>query len=116
MTDNNKEYIRCENFKTARTIFMVYSDMIEVKANYKGSHKNTKCEACNKDEETTEHLIKCPKYEDITKELKNKSSVRNLMKENKPVDIAKAFEKILEKRKEIMGSKNRDPVSAPPSG
>ena len=89
MTDNNKEYIRCENFKTARTIFMVYSDMIEVKANYKGSHKNTKCEACNKDEETTEHLIKCPKYEDITKELKNKSSVRNLMKENKPLDIEK---------------------------
>ena len=78
---------------------MVHSDIIEVKAKYKGSHKDTKCEACNKDEETTEHLIKCPKYEDITKELKNKSSVRNLLKENKPIYIAIAFEKILEKKK-----------------
>ena len=80
MINHDKKYIRKENFKNARQIFMILSDMIEVKANYKGSHKNTICEICKTKEENTQHLIECEGYKDITKDLKGRGSIEDILK------------------------------------
>ena len=40
-------------------------NMTELKANYKGKYEDTLCPACGEEEETTEHVIQCPDYQEM---------------------------------------------------
>ena len=45
----------------ASTIFKARTRMLQVKNNYKNAHKNLSCRACQKDNETQEHVLTaCP--------------------------------------------------------
>ena len=42
--------------------------MIEAKANFKGQHTNDlKCEICQSNDETTQHLLECRGYKELRK-------------------------------------------------
>ena len=40
-------------------------NMTELKTNFKGKYKDTLCPACGESEETTEHVIQCPDYQEM---------------------------------------------------
>ena len=62
----NKEYMSKLNFNRERMIFLLKSNMIETKANFKGQFlNNLKCEICGKEQETTQHLFECDGYMEI---------------------------------------------------
>ena len=112
MINHDTKYIRKENFKNARQIFMILSDMIEVKTNYKGSHKNTICEICKTKEENTQHLIECEGYKDITKDLKGRGSIEDILKMNTAGKITQKLEKIMNRR-ELLRSNPRKENNTP---
>ena len=45
--------------------------MTELKSNFKGKYDDTMCPACDKEEETTEHVIKYPEYQRLTQHTMN---------------------------------------------
>ena len=70
LNECNKEYMSKLNFNEARMIFLLKSNMIETKANFKGQFlNNLKCEICGKEEETTQHLFECDGYMEIRKNI-----------------------------------------------
>ena len=70
LNECNKEYMSKLNFNEARMIFLLKSNMIETKANFKGQFLNDlKCEICGKEEETTQHLFECDGYMEIRKNI-----------------------------------------------
>ena len=56
----NKGYLNKLNFKEAKIIFLLKTNMIETKGNFKNKYhpNNLKCELCEKIEETTQHLYR----------------------------------------------------------
>merc|ERR1739840_37261 len=76
-------YINNMNFEDARTIFMIITDMINVKMNYKGKYKeNLKCKRCNEADEDTLHMFNCKEDEDINRTIKEKKSIERLLRNN----------------------------------
>ena len=41
--------------------------MIEAKANYKNKYKDLSCLGCEKEVESTEHVIRCEKYKELAR-------------------------------------------------
>ena len=52
-------YLKILNHEEARQIMRVRLNMVNVKANYRGSYKDYTCSGCHIHEDTTEHLFKC---------------------------------------------------------
>ena len=43
-------------------------NMVEVKMNYKNKNKgDTKCNGCEKEDESTEHMLRCRKYRELAR-------------------------------------------------
>ncbi len=65
--------------KQCETIIRTRSRMLEVKANYKGNHLDTKCRYCDEEEEDQEHILsKCKKVKEITgKDIKYDKMFKN---------------------------------------
>ena len=99
----NNEYMKKLNFKEARIIFLLKTNMIDAKANYRFQHpENQICDICEKQEETTQHLFECEGYKEIRRNIRIKSTPMETIKENNMNSLANVISKILEKRKELM--------------
>ena len=95
------------NFNKARMIFLLKSNMVETKANFKGQFLNDlKCEICGK-EENTQHLFECDGYTDIRKNIRIEDTPMKTLRRNNIKVIAEVLSKILEKRRRIMEEKNK---------
>ena len=102
-----KEYMNKLNFKEAKIIFLLKTNMIEVKENFRSQYpKNSKCEVCEKQKETTQHLFECEGYKEIRRNIVVKNTPMETLKGNNMATLAGVLEKIREKRKEIMEEKN----------
>ena len=94
-------YINNMNFEDARTIFMIITDMINVKMNYKGKYKeNLKCKRCNEADEDTLHIFNCKEDEDINRTIKEKKSIERLLRNNSLQEVAKVARKAIKRREE----------------
>ena len=60
--------------------------MIDVKANFKNKYKNLDCETCSV-EESTQHLFKCKKYQDLNGKIKGET-IQEVLRNNSEIDIA----------------------------
>ena len=107
----NNEYMKKLNFKEARIIFLLKTNMIEAKANYRFQYpENQICDICEKQEETTQHLLDCEGYKEIRRNIRIKSTPMETIKENNMNSLANVISKILEKRKELMEVKKNAPT------
>ena len=107
LNECNKEYMSKLNFNEARMIFLLKSNMIETKANFKGQFiNNLKCEICGK-EENTQHLFECEGYTDIRKNIRIEDTPMKTLRRNNIKTIAEVLNKITEKRRRIMEEKNK---------
>ena len=60
-----EEYIRKLSMKEVATIMKLKLNMVETKANFPRGDDRI-CIMCKETDETTEHLFKCPKYQQLT--------------------------------------------------
>ena len=75
----------------ASTIFKARTRMLQVKNNYKNAHKNLTCRACQKENETQEHVLTaCPV---IHNNPNNKIEKYELFSEN-PEDLKLTYHKL----------------------
>merc|ERR1712055_528572 len=94
----NKNYMNKLNFKEAKMIFLLKTNMLETKGTFKGKYpKNLKCEVCEKKEETTQHLFECEGYTEIRRNIVVKNTPMETLKENSMSAIARVLERIKEK-------------------
>ena len=61
-----QEYLNQCRMEEVKKIMKMRLNMVELKANFKGKYGDTLCPACKMDEETTEHVLVYPVYQDIT--------------------------------------------------
>ena len=91
------------NFNEARMIFLLKSNMIEAKANFKGQHINDlKCVICQSNEETTQHLLECEGYKELRKNIRVEDTPMKTLRKNNLKVMAEVLNKITEKRKRVM--------------
>merc|ERR1712055_283670 len=113
INEMNNAYMTKLNFRETRMIFLMKTNMIETKVNFKNkSQENNICDICEKQEETTQHLLECEGYKDIRKDIIVKKTTIETIKENDMSKLSQVMYKILEKRKWIKEEKN----NAPPKG
>ena len=107
----NNEYMKKLNFKEARIIFLLKTNMIEAKANYRFQYpENQICDICEKQEETTQHLFDCEGYKEIRRDIRIKRTPMETIKENNMNILANVILKIIEKRKELIEVKKNVPT------
>ena len=113
INEMNNAYMTKLNFRETRMIFLMKTNMIETKVNFKNqSQENNICDTCEKQEETTQHLLECEGYKDIRKDIIVKKTPIETIKENDMSKLSQVMYKILEKRKWIKEEKK----NAPPKG
>ena len=113
INEMNNAYMTKLNFRETRMIFLMKTNMIETKVNFKNqSQENNICDTCEKQEETTQHLLECEGYKDIRKDIIVKTTPIETIKENDMSKLSQVMYKILEKRKWIREEKK----NAPPKG
>ena len=111
INEMNNDYMTKLNFREARMIFLMKTNMIETKANYKNqSQENQICDTCEKQEETTQHLLECEGYREIRKDITVKKTPLETIKENNMSKLSQVMYKILEKRKWIREEKKNAPL------
>ena len=66
-----KPYLSELNLSQARTKFKLRSRMLEIKNNFKGEYikTNLECDACENSIETQDHLLFCPAYRELRKDM-----------------------------------------------
>ena len=94
-----KQYMKRYNMKTCKEIMKLRLNMIDVKANFKGDHKeNMNCSAGCNVKESTEHILKCKKIKEvvghnikgeIAEMMKDHTWLRNTAKEIKKIEETK---------------------------
>ena len=108
-TEGKQNYLDQCKMEQVKKIMKMRLNMTELKGNYKGKYQDTVCPACEKEEETTEHVIRCPEYQRLTKHTLNK------MVDEKGIDdamndlqwltnAAEEFERIEDTRKWLLGN------------
>ena len=60
-----EDYIKKLNMKETKTIMRLKLNMVDTKANFPRGDDRT-CVMCGAEDETTEHLFKCPRYQYLT--------------------------------------------------
>ena len=60
-----EEYVKKLNMKEVSTIMRLKLNMVETKSNYPNGD-DRRCIMCGEEDETTEHLFKCPKYRTLS--------------------------------------------------
>ena len=111
INEMNNDYMTKLNFREARMIFLMKTNMIETKVNYKNqSQENQICDTCEKQEETTQHLLECEGYREIRKYITVKKTPIETIKENDMSKLSQVMYKILEKRKWIREEKKNAPL------
>ena len=103
MDKHCKKYLKKLKFDNANTIFMAVSGMLDLKANYRQKHlRGWNCDMCkNNKEENTQHIFECSAYEDLTKELKDRSSLQEILRKNETEKVAETIRKIISRRDEF---------------
>ena len=103
MDTHCKKYLKKLKFDNASTIFMAVSGMLDLKANYRQKHlRGWNCDMCkNNKEENTQHIFECSAYEDLTKELKDRSSLQEILRKNETEKVAETIRKIISRRDEF---------------
>ena len=107
-TEGKQNYLDQYKMEQVKKIMKMRLNMTELKGNYKGKYQDTVCPACEKEKETTEHVIRCPEYQGLTKHTLNK------MVDEKGIDdamndlqwltnAAEEFERIEDTRKWLLG-------------
>merc|ERR1712106_468280 len=98
INEMNNDYMTKLNFREARMIFLMKTNMIETKVKYKNqSQENQICDTCEKQEETTQHLLECEGYREIIKYITVKKTPIETIKENDMSKLSQVMYKILEK-------------------
>ena len=94
-----KPYIKELEKEDAMIILMARLDMVDVKNNYKGMHKDLKCTICKEEVETLQHLMNCPH---IIKEVwKNKPENINKMLKSEDITTLKTAAKAIKQAIDI---------------
>ena len=95
------DYMTNMKFEDARTIFMIITNMINVKMNYKNTHKeDLQCRRCNAAEEDTLHIFTCKEDTDIHEKIRRKDTVENILNSNSLEEVAMVAKKAIERREE----------------
>lgn len=95
------DYMTNMKFEDARTIFMIITNMINVKMNYKNTHKeDLQCRRCNASEEDTLHIFTCKEDIDIHEKIKEKDTVESILNSNSLEEVAEVAKKAIERREE----------------
>ena len=80
--------------------------MTELKANFRGKYRDTTCPACEKEEETTEHVIRCQEYKRLvghTWDALDEGTISENMNDTSwLIEAAKIYTRIEETRKWLM--------------
>ena len=116
-TEGKQNYLDQYKMEQVKKIMKMRLNMTELKGNYKGKYQDTVCPACEKEEETTEQVIRCPEYQRLTKHTLNK------MVDEKGIDdamndlqwltnAAEEFERIEETRDWLLGSRKKEERAA----
>ena len=102
--NEKKEYIKANRMAKVKSMMKVRLNMVEIKANFKGKYKDLKCAACKKEEETTEHVIKCSEYKRlIGHSIEVENTVEESMQETEWLkEASEVFERIEETRQWLM--------------
>ena len=67
-----------------------------------GKRAGWNCDMCkNNKEENTQHIFECSAYEDLTKELKDRSSLQEILRKNETEKVAETIRKIISRRDEF---------------
>lgn len=111
---NNRktEILGCVQDGTSKKDNENETNMIELKRNFKGKYDNTICPACEKEEETTEHVIRCKEYQRLTQHTLVEGEEDEFNLPDKIDNVAwlikagEGLEKIEETRKWLLGIKN----------
>ena len=61
-----QEYVQTCSMAKVKKIMNLRLNMTELKANFRGKYNDNLCPACGIEEETTEHVISCPEYQELT--------------------------------------------------
>ena len=112
--NGKQEYVEKCKMEQVRKIMKVRLNMTELKANFKGKHNETICSACEVEEETTEHVIRCPEYQRLTQHTLNMTTeeeghelVNKMDDLTWLINAGEEFEKIEETRKWLIGREKR---------
>lgn len=111
-TTGRQKYLDVCKREQVRKIMKMRLNMIELKSNFKGKYDNTICPACEKEEETTEHVIRCKEYQRLTQHTLVEGEEDEFNLPDKIDNVAwlikagEGLEKIEETRKWLLGIKN----------
>ena len=95
-----RKYIMEWTAEECKNILKIRLNMVNARANYKGTYGgDTKCRACKTEEETTEHLIDCEQYKRLVGCSRNMDVMTENIEELKQLtEYVDKVEKLKEKR------------------
>ena len=99
-----QEYVKTCSMAKVKKIMSLRLNMTELKANFRGKYDDNLCPACGVEEETTEHVICCPKYQEIIGHgLKTTEGLKESMNSIEWLEEAcEVYEQIEESRKWLL--------------
>ena len=89
-----KSYLEALKTKEAVIVLKTRLNMLELKSNYKGQHKDLTCESCGAEEDNTEHIFKCSSLRKVNK---NSLTIQDL--ENPSREVARFLMEVMALRK-----------------
>ena len=114
---DKENYINKLKFEDARILFMAKAGMLDLRANYKNKYKDgLECKTCVGKVENTQHIFECPAYEEVFKKLKGTNSLSEIMKRNRPEEVADSIKEIMKLREEKESQQMKHIAAPQPSG
>ena len=95
-----KDYVRECRMEEVKEIMKIRLNMTELKPNFCGKYRDRICSACEKEDETTEHVIQCQEYKRLLgHELNCDKPIKELMNNTAWLrEAAKVYRRIEETR------------------
>ena len=99
-----QEYVKVCSMAKVKKIMNLRLNMTELKANFRGKYDDNLCPACGMEEETTEHVISCSEYQQLTgHSLKTTHGLKEAMNSIKWLEEAcEVYEQIEDTRKWLL--------------